>query len=129
METYFGTLIGTAVDPDRNGIQALRGQLDFPAVAEKFRMIEEDTYDLIVEYPNHDAGRIARLVEQLRTREKPPRLTLRELQPHTVSMHQREAHRMQQQGWIDPIMPSLGVWIGQYDPVRGLVGANRDLII
>ena len=53
---YFEWLFGTAVDPDGSGVQDSRKALDFPAVAKKFRMIDEDTCDLIVDYPRHDLG-------------------------------------------------------------------------
>ena len=126
---YFETLYDMAVNPDSHGIQKLREQLDFPAVADRFRMIEDDTTDLIVEHPAGDAGRIRELVEQLRARDRPPRQVLRELQPHLVSVQRREARRMQERGWLEPVMPGLGVWHGTYHPVRGIVEADPDLIV
>ena len=126
---YFATLFDTAVDPDRRGIQDLRKALDFPEVGERFRMIEDDTFDVIVEYPQEDSERIRRLSEQLVGRNGNPRQIIRELQRHTVSMHRREAQRLQDQGWIEPIMPGLGIWHGRYDPIRGIVEANRDMIV
>ena len=118
-----------AVNPDPQGIQALRKGLDFPEVAERFRMIQEDTFDIIVPYPEEDAGRIAGLVEQLKNRERPARQILRLLQPHTVSVQRREARRLEREGWIEEIMAGLGIWHGTYDPVRGITATDPDLII
>ena len=39
---YFELLFGTAVDTDRNKVQHARKNLDFPAVADRFRMIDDD---------------------------------------------------------------------------------------
>ena len=69
---YFALLFGTAVDTDRKRVQPARKTLDFPAVADRFRMIDEDTCDVIVDYPERDAPKIDRLAEQLRTRETDP---------------------------------------------------------
>lgn len=129
LRQYFSTLYDTAVDPDTHRIQELRRQLDFPAVAERFRMIEDDTVDLVVEYPAGEAGRIGELVEQLRIRERPARQVLRELQPHLVPVRLGEARRLQDRGWVEPVMPGLGVWHGTYDPVRGIVEADPDLVV
>ena len=129
LRQYFSTLYDTAVNPDARGIQALRRNLDFPAVAEKFRMFEDDTMDLVVEYPPGDAQKINGLVEQLRTRERPARQVLRELQPHTISVHRREVRRLEAQGWIEPVMDGLGVWNGNYDAIRGIEEADPELIV
>ncbi len=129
VKRYYETLFGMAVDPDPKGIQALRKLLDFPEVAERFRMIQEDTFDVIVPYPEEDAGKIAGLVEQLRAREHPARQILRLLQPHTVSVQRREAQGLAREGWIEEVMPGMGIWHGTYDPVLGITATDPDLII
>ena len=126
---YFTLLFDTAVDPDRNGIQKLRKNLDFPKVRERFRMIQEDTYDVVVEYPEEDSERIRWALERLRRKAGNPRHITRQLQQNMVTMHQREARRLQNQGLMETIMPGLGVWHGKYDPVRGIVEAGPDLIV
>ena len=128
---YFEWLFGTAVDPDRPGVQDSRKALDFPAVAEKFRMIDEDTCDFIVDYPRHDLERIDGLVEQLRYPRQPLRETLRELQPHTVSVARHQYERLAAEGFVEEIAPVSGVgrWRGRYDDTRGIVAADPDLIL
>lgn len=128
---YFEWLLGTAVDPDKPGVQDSRKALDFPAVAKKFRMIDEDTCDLIVDYPRHGLGRIDELVEELRYPQRPLRETLRDLQPHTVSVARHEYERLDSEGYIEAVTPlrDVGRWRGRYDDTRGIVAADPDLIL
>ena len=128
VQRYFELLFGTAVDTDRHGIQRLRKSLDFPEVAKRFRMIEDDTYDVIVGYPEGEVPHIEFLLDQLRTGERSPRAVLRELQPHIVSVYRREADRLIRERWIQEVMPGVGRWLGTYDAVRGIVEANPELI-
>ena len=128
---YFEWLFGTAIDPDRPGVQDSRKALDFPAVAKKFRMIDEDTCDLIVDYPQHDLARIDALVEHLRYPRRPMRETLRELQPHTVSVGRHEYERLTAEGFVEEIalVHGVGRWRGRYDDTRGIVAADPDMIL
>ncbi len=126
---YFALLFGAAVNPDQKKIQSLRKSLDFPAVADKSRMIDEDTCDVIVDYPETHARDIERLAEQLRTRERPAREILRQLQPHTVSLHRREYERLRVKSFIEEVMPGIGRWHGTYDAVRGIVEADPERIV
>ncbi|MDE0655740.1 MAG: CRISPR-associated helicase Cas3' [Acidimicrobiaceae bacterium] len=128
---YFKWLFGTAVDPDRPGVQESRKALNFPAVAKKFRMIEEDTYDLIVDYPRHDLARIDKLVEQLRYPRRPVREVLRDLQPHTVSVARHEYERLSAKGFVEEVTPALSVgrWQGRYDDMRGIVADDPEMIL
>ncbi len=128
---YFQFLFGSSVDPDRNRIQRSRDELDFPTIADRFRMIAEDTCDVVVHYPESAADQIRPLVEQLRTRERRPREILRLLQPHTVSLLRAEYERLQKVGLVEEIdgMPGIGVWHGAYDDVRGITEADPDLIV
>ena len=70
---YFELLFGSVVDADLKKIQRSRKALDFPAVADKFRMIDEDACDVIVDYPVANRPKIERLVGQLLKRELPAR--------------------------------------------------------
>ena len=125
---YFEWLFGAVVNPDQKEIQSLRKKLDFPVVADRFRMIPDDTYDVIVDYPEERARAIEVLVEQLRTRERPAREILRDLQPYTVSLQVREAERLRARRWIDEIRPRVGRWLGVYDSVRGITQVDPELI-
>ena len=127
---YFELLFGTAVDTDTNSVQQARKNLDFPAVADRFRMIDEDSCDVIVDYPERESPRIDSLVEQLRARARPAREILRELQPHMVSIYRSEYDRRLRDRFIDELMPGVGRWpLGYYDPVRGITDADPDTIV
>ena len=127
---YFDWLFDTAVDPDQYGIQRLREHLDFPAVAKSFRMIDDDTCDVIVDYPDCNTPRIDRLVEELRNRKRPAREVLRDLQPHMVSLYRREYNDRVREGFLEEVMPGVGRWPrGYYDSVRGITDTDPDMII
>ena len=127
---FFELLFGAAVDPDREGIQSLRNRLDFPAVADRFRMIEEDTCDVIVDYPESDTAKIDRFVEQLRGGERRPREVLRDLQPHMVSLYRRDYDRRLGDRFIEEVMPGVGRWpMGYYDAVRGITVSDPESIV
>ncbi len=127
---YFDHLFGVAVDSDKAGIQRYRKQLNYPKVAEKFRMIEDDRCDVIVDYPDQDAGKIDALVKQLRARERPPREVLRELQPHMVSLNRREYETRRKSRFLEEVLPGVGRWPqGYYDEVRGLTDTDPAMVI
>ena len=113
---------------DTHGVQDARKRLDFPLVAEKFRMINEDTCDVIVSWPAEAASEIDRLAEQLCTQERPAREVLRQLQPHTVSVYRSEYTKLLGRGLIEEVLPNVGRWNGGYDSVRGIVGTDPQLI-
>ncbi|MXX24069.1 MAG: hypothetical protein F4Z82_01300 [Caldilineaceae bacterium SB0668_bin_21] len=126
---YFEWLYDAAVDPDEHDIQNLRWNLNFPEVADRFRMIPDGGYDVIVDYPKSSTRAIEALVEQLRTRERSPREILRQLQQHTVSLRAGGAERLLREGLIEEIIPGVGRWHGDYNPVRGLTEADPERII
>ena len=45
-----------------------------------------------------------------------------------VSVYRREYGRLLGRGFVVEIMPGIGRWNGRYDPVRGIVEANPELI-
>lgn len=128
---YSEWLFGSAADPDAKGIQSLRADLDFAAIASKFRMIEGDTCDVIVDFPHESLPEIDALVEQLQSPHRPAREILRDLQPHTISVQRPEYERHKADGFVEEIGTNsdLGRWRGRYDPIRGIVATDPDLII
>jgi len=126
---YFEWLSDVAVNPDEEGIQSLRTNYDFPAVAHRFRMIPDGTYDIIVDYPESSTRAIEALVEQLRTRERSPREILRRLQQYFVSLRAGEAERLRRKGLIEEFIPGVGRWHGAYDRVRGITDADPEHIV
>ncbi len=126
---YSSLLLGGGIDPDQRGIQKLRADFDFPEVARLFRMIDDDTYDAVVEYPAHAVAEIGGLVDRLRRHDPHVRQILRRLRPHTVSLRRREAEHLVREGMIREILPGFGQWHGRYDPVLGLVAADPEFVV
>ncbi|MYJ73582.1 MAG: CRISPR-associated helicase Cas3' [Gammaproteobacteria bacterium] len=129
LRAYFERM-AERIPADAHGVQEARTALDFPLVAERFRMIDEDTCDVIVDWPEGQSAAIERLVDQLRDRQGSPRTALRRLQPYTVSLRRREYERLTTEGYVTelPGFRELGRWQGRYDSVRGIVEANPELI-
>lgn len=133
LRSYFRQLYAS-VPTDREGIQALRERLDYPEVARRFRLIDDDQQAVaITRYGSPEERQlVGRLLDQLRRRQISPRLALRQLQPYLVNLRAHQAQRYERQGLIAPVLPGLGEWLGDYDPVRGLTGGDLpadDLII
>ncbi len=118
--TYFRRLYDL-LDADAKGIQTLRARLDYPGVAERFHLIEEDTESLLVAWGTPAQQRHADAIVSRLRRDEGARLAWRALQPCLVSVRGRTAHKLAGQGLIEPLLPGLGRWLGAYDRVRGLV--------
>jgi CRISPR-associated endonuclease/helicase Cas3 len=124
----------TTVSLDREQIQKCRAALDYPEVAQRFRMIDEDTEDVIVAYGDDDHARqqVHDLIAALQRKPPHARMLLRRLQPYLVSIRASTAQKYRSQGLIAPLadFTGLGVWQGRYDPVRGLVpDDDRELLV
>jgi CRISPR-associated endonuclease/helicase Cas3 len=128
---YFRLLFET-VATDREGIQQLRAQLNYTEVAKQFRMIDEDTEDVIVTYGSaKKQQQVERAIAQIRQNPAMARVILRQLRPFMVSLRTREAARCRRRGLIGELLPDalpeVGIWHGRYDPLRGLSGDDLDL--
>lgn len=124
---YFKRLF-QSIDTDRERIQAMRRALNYPEVARRFRMIDDDTEPVaITAYgTDEERRRVRRLLERLREGAPESRALLRALQPYLVSLRRREAERHRSSGLISEVTPGLGEWLGDYDGVRGLVARDLD---
>jgi CRISPR-associated endonuclease/helicase Cas3 len=129
---YFRQLFET-VATDRDGIQPLRAQFNYPEVARQFRMIDDDAEDVIVPYGSAEQqAQIQRLIEQVRHTPAMARVILRRLRPFMVSLRSREAARCRQRGLIGELLPDallsgVGIWLGRYDSLRGLSAQDLEL--
>jgi CRISPR-associated endonuclease/helicase Cas3 len=122
-QRYFATYY-TRIDPDERQVQAARSCLDYPEVARRFRLIEDDTLPMVVDYPPAPAGStssVSQLVERLRMDHANTRHLLRQLQPHIVGLRERELRLAQQRGMAEEIIAGLWWWRGSYDQLRGIV--------
>ncbi len=118
---YFEMLFST-LDIDRESIQKLRARFNYPEVDGSFRMIDDDTESVVVPYGSAKQRReVEAVLNRLRYGGSNSRFVMRKLQPYVVSLRTRQAQR--DRDLIEPIVPGLGRWIGEYDDeVRGLVG-------
>ncbi len=123
---YFRRLYDT-LETDARKIQKRRQAFDFPDVARRFRMIDDDTESVVIETYGTDAERerVRSDISRLRSGEG-NRYLLRRLQPYTVSLYARKANELRNRGLIEPLMDGVGVWHGGYDNVRGLLETGVD---
>lgn len=113
---------------DRKDIQKKRRELDYPEVARRFRMIDDDTVNVVItEYGTEEERQHVRsILAALRAGAPPTRQRLRQLQPYTVSLWRGKALEHQKQGFLstDEVAPDLWEWLGRYDDVRGLSASD-----
>jgi CRISPR-associated endonuclease/helicase Cas3 len=115
---YFEELY-RAVELDQAGIQKRRMALDYPAVAERFRLIEDEGMPVIVNYRPAERE-IRHLVRLISAERAAPRWVFRRLQPFVVNLRRQVIEKSQWEGLIDEIVPGLWLWSGKYDNIRGL---------
>jgi len=126
-ERYFSALYQT-VETDVHNLQGrqvqrgLREQLDFPAVATKFRMIESAAVPVVVHYNE----RAAHLIKEISGMESLPRNLLRLLQPFLVNVYENQMPRLNREGLVRELVPGLWEWLGQYDKTKGIVESKGD---
>jgi len=115
------------VNTDRDKIQELRRALNYPEVAEKFRLIEDNTVSVIVEYEERDPRREQSrrwLVERIRREEALRPGDHRRLQPYVVGLLARDFEASR---WaMREIAEGVWLWTGEYDPVRGIIDVRDD---
>ncbi|HEV3167989.1 MAG TPA: CRISPR-associated endonuclease Cas3'' [Isosphaeraceae bacterium] len=112
---YFRTFF-SGLMPDGLDIMRARIELDFPEVAQKFHMIEEEGQVAVVVQFGDAADRVQRF------RTYPSRRTLRALQPFVVNAPQRSYEMFVAAGRIEPIHDQIQ-WLAygeQYDARFGL---------
>lgn len=116
---YFKQLYGLS-DRDKHEIQAMRAKLDFEAVAEHFKLIEDDwSAAMVVPFGEGQA-----LVERLRSH-GPSRMLMRALQRYAVTVPRHALREWIKAGHVEIIAETLSVLHplchGAYDARFGLV--------
>lgn len=104
-------------------IEKLRTNLNFPAVAEEFKMIDDRMATVVVirpDLPPDEREAVRAAVELLRSGEPAGPETLRLLQPHTASIPRKEADAALLEGHAGTIAGDLIEWTGPYHPQRGI---------
>lgn len=116
--TYFEQL-SRRVDLDAKGIQSLRAGLNFPEVALRYRLIEDDTVPMLVPY-EPAADKIRGFVDALRRQDRAPLRLFREMQPFLVNLRRRRVQECVRDGRVQELVPGLLLWRRRYDRVRGV---------
>ena len=94
---------------DFHGIQALRRELDFPAVAKLYKLIPEPQISLCVDYQQEGHAALADLITD------PTRAKARKVQQYVVQVPQSEEATLVSLGLA--VMTPTGIyrWHGDYD--------------
>lgn len=125
----------STVDTDAEGIQSLRAKMDYPEVASRFRMIEDDAQDVVVPFGDDATrARIDETVRRIIAKDGSARLLLRALQPYTVGLREREIKQALSRGFVEPVIDGVWRWTGPasaYDNVLGFVadGSDEELLL
>jgi CRISPR-associated endonuclease/helicase Cas3 len=102
---------------DKYGIQEMRKNHYFESVADKFKLIDDDTYPVVIVYD--------RKVQELLNKIKHRGLftsDYRELQPYTVSIRAFEFRKHQKSKAIEQPIAGVNfyIWTGNYHPIVGI---------
>ena len=102
---------------DSHGIMGLRERLNYQTVAERFRMISEDTVPVVVPYG--DPGPEA-MLRTVKFKGSANRDEWRKLQNLSVSIFRHSATQYEQDGLIKPVLDGLYEWTGIYNEHTGI---------
>lgn len=118
-----------SLELDRNKVEESRMSLDYPEVAKRYRLIDDDTVAVVVRYRGSDGGeeRIDALLDELRQYPQRSRGIARRLQPYIVGVRQRLLDSFVRAGLAVEAMPGLWEWHGKYDVVRGIGDGEPDV--
>ena len=111
-------------DKDAHEIQKWRRELNYPQVAKLFRMIEDDTADVVVpQYGTlEEREEVQTTLVRLHSGDSETRRLLRRVRPWTVQVYRNQLPSMERSGIIAQVMPGLYEWLAEYDPVTGIGG-------
>jgi len=114
-EDYFQSLYQIE-QRDKYGIQDLREKHDYQAVAEKFRLIKDDTVPVVIRYNTEVQALLADISRRgLWSSDR------KKLQPYIVNLPRYEFQKFNTR---TELVPDLWVWDGLYDPIRGIPLGN-----
>lgn len=111
-DEYFRRLY-MGLDTDQKKIQHSRKHLDYPQVAQDFRMIDDDTTPVLIEYDDRARSLVHRIRQYgLRSGD------FRALQPYLVNLRSREFRETDELREL--IAPGIWLWRGNYHSTKGI---------
>lgn len=115
---YFQAL-HKAENLDKAGIQSMREELSYSSVAQAYKLIDDNTWPVVVPYGGWEAALEA-------WKWSPNREHWRGLQPFIVNVFDHE--RLKNASQLEPLSDELFLWKGAYDDVRhrGIVPFSDD---
>jgi len=116
-DAYFRQLY-RVTQTDAENIQAFRAALNYPEVAQKFRLIKDDTTAVVVRYDD----RVRSLLQRIRRRGLYAS-DHQALQPYLVNLRSQDFNASADVR--TEIAPGVWVWDGNYDPVLGIGIGDR----
>ena len=126
LDIYYDRLVNaTKSQLDALGIQRERESFNFKTVAERYRVIADDTTPVLVSYSTFNPFDLV-----IPTEPKARRAMHRRVQRYSVSLRKVELKRALDAGQIVERAPDVLVWCGGYDPTFGLdTDANTEAMI
>lgn len=119
--TYFKRLFRDQ-DLDEKNVQSLRRKLRYRVTGDQYRLIEQDTLPVVVDYRER-GHRLATAWMEHPTREAFVRL-----QPYIVNLYRHEVEQYRRSGWASPLgdQTDLHLWEGKYHELYGIQESVRD---
>jgi CRISPR-associated endonuclease/helicase Cas3 len=124
-ERYFAILVAR-LDTDEKNIESFRTRLDFPAVATRYKLIDDMTEQVIVPFScdgNKENSPARALVEEVRSVGYLTMEIRRKLQPYLVNLWPQEFQcaRFKKPQLVEEVAEGWWEWIGRYDSRCGLM--------
>lgn len=118
---YFQEFFALVNQEKGEEVQAERQRLNYPRVADLYRLIANDTVPVVVHYGDSEK----RLQAWMHTRTQK---TWRRLQPYLVNLYHYEVIRLKKESdWLlESVSDNLYRWRGDYDNQRGIMAAMPD---
>lgn len=117
---YFSCLYQD-IDTDKKEIQKHRQSFDYPEVADRFKLIPDDTTPLVINYQD----RVSEIIQKIRKRGLRSQ-DLRALQPYLVNLRDREFK--QSEALREQIAEGVWLWQGTYNQIKGIAIGNEPIL-
>ncbi|BAU65299.1 ATP-dependent RNA helicase SrmB [Stanieria sp. NIES-3757] len=117
---YFQSLY-QGLETDGKEIQKYRTSLDYPKVAEEFKLIPDDTNPVAIAYDDRAKEVIQRIKKRgLKCGD------LKALQPYLVSLRSREFKQTEE--LREQIAAGIWLWNGNYDSIKGIAIGDQAIV-